>query len=292
MSSRSAPHFGSTTVSPARAVEVIVAARRPAIDRLLQSLARQTVQPDLVRVISNEVRPRSNYGLKVELVRFWSWDYAVGVKDVVLRRNIGIWESDAELLVFQDDDQIASPTMVEACIERTANTPFVWGHHRYLDFDGRSVEEIMLLPPGVGRSRERVANTHHGWYSCYAGMMASRRDFLLDVGGFDMQFMGGHAGEDQQLGRRMLAALGQSQPFIAEPPFAWHPEGREEYLDGPSNLCPDGFHVETTVWYNGVEIGRCTRCPYQVYRAGRRDDDNRVAIPYEHSRVQLKKEFI
>jgi hypothetical protein len=274
-------------------LDVIVPARRGPVDGLLYSLAHQTLRPDRVLVISNEVAPSSAYGLDVELIRFASESYVVGHMDVALRRNIGIWESTAEIIVFQDDDQIAPPDMIWSAVMKIGGWPFVWGHHRYLDFDGKTWDEIMALPADAGRSRERWVNAEHGWYSCYAGMMASRRDFLLDVGGFDMMFMGEHAGEDQNLGRRMLAAIGKDRAFISEPPFAWHPETDPgPWPRGQTNLCPDGFHERVVVWYNEVQFMECENCPERIYVSGRNDEDNRVVIPYEHSRVQLKKESI
>ena len=273
-------------------VDVVVPARRDVIDRLLYSLSKQTRLPDSVIVVTNEVTPQPVDGLDIEVVRFWSDHYAVGHHDVVLRRNIGVCESEADLIIFQDDDQIASPTMVEDCIEKTQTEPFVWGHHRYLDFDGKTWDEIMSMPPEAGRSRESAPNREHGWQSCYAGMMASRRDFLIDVGLFDMMFMGNHAGEDQQLGRRMLAKVRRYRSFIAEPPFAWHPkEAGREYVMGPTNLC-SSEHQLAPMWYNGMQFIRCAKCPFQVAYWSGPTEDNRVVIPYEHSRVQLKKESI
>jgi glycosyltransferase involved in cell wall biosynthesis len=275
-------------------VDVVVPARRDTIDRLLYSLSLQTRPPDTVLIVSNEVSPKSVPGLSIEMIGFGSGHYQVGFMDVVLRRNIGIWESMADLIVFQDDDLIASPGMIEACIERTQDEPFVWGHHRYTTFTGRPWGEIMALTPEDGRPRESAPNREHGWQSCYAGMMASRRDFLIEVGGFDMMFLGLHAGEDQQLGRRMLDRVGKTRSFIYEPPFSWHPEEPREprsWIDGPTNMCPDGSHEWDLMWYNGVQFNRCKRCPGQKLWS-EVPIDNRVVVPYEHSRVQLKKEFI
>lgn len=264
-------------------VDVVIPARRTTVDRLIFSLQWQTRPPDTILVVSNEVRPR---GHGVRSIEFTSDVYAVGRHDVALRRNIGIWESDADLIVFQDDDQMASPGMIEACIERTEKDPFVWGHHRYLDFGGKPWREIMMLPPDAGRSRESEPNREHGWQSCYAGMMAARRDFLLDVGGFDMMFMGDHAGEDQQLGRRMLAKLDQTRSFIYEPPFAWHPEEKESYLVGVTNLCPDGSHEMYSMWHNGSEFSRCQICPLSVLISDV-PEGNEIVVPYDHSRVTI-----
>jgi hypothetical protein len=120
--------------------------------------------------------------------------------------------------------------------------------------------------------------------------LAAEREFLLGMGGFDMMFMGGHEGEDQQLGRRMMERAGQSGVFIHEPPFAWHPTEPEPYVRGDTNLCPEAFHKWDVLWYNEVKFRKCENCPAQTVLG--KPEDARLVMPYEHSRVQLQKEFI
>lgn len=200
-------------------VEIIVPAARGNLShRLVESLHRQTRGPDVISLIGNE--PDDVEGARV--VRYTT-DYLMGPGDVCLRRNIGAFFSDADILIYQDDDQMAPPNMVESAVEIILKDRYVWGHHRYIDF-GVDPFAILDLPPEAGKSRESAANRTHLWMSCYAGMFGVSRDLMLELGGFDMAFQGRLGNEDQQLGRRMLYHLYRSDTvFIHEPPFAWHP---------------------------------------------------------------------
>ncbi len=201
-------------------VEIVIpAARGNVADKLVRSLSLQTRAPDQITLVGNEAQPVHG----ASLLRYRTDKYLMGPGDVCLRRNVGIYASDADIIIFQDDDQMAPPNMVEAALVFIESYGYVWGHHRYIDF-GDDPWRIVNLPPEVGKSRETEPNRMHLWYSCYAGMMGARRDLLLDLSGFDMAFEGRHGGEDQQLGRRMLKRVtGGESVFIPEPPFAWHP---------------------------------------------------------------------
>lgn len=204
-------------------IEVIVpAARGNLAERLVWSLSRQTMVPDRISLIGNEATTIDSYGLDVRLVRYKTERYD-GPGDVCLRRNIGIFFSEADILIFQDDDQMAPPNMVESAMAIIERDDYVWGHHRYIDF-GDDPMAIVDLPPEEGHPRESRVNTCHMWQSCYAGMFGAKRDLLLMLGGFDMAFHGRIGNEDQQLGRRLLFQLYNSNSVVIyEPPFAWHP---------------------------------------------------------------------
>jgi glycosyl transferase family 2 len=202
-------------------IEVVVpAARGNLCQRLVDSLALQTRPPDLVSLIGNEVTTVSHPDLDVRRVHY-ATDY-LSQADVCLRRNIGIYFSEADIIIFQDDDQLAPPDMVESAIDPIQTFGYVWGHHRYIDF-GDDPMAILNLPPDAGISREQPANAYHRWQSCYAGMFGAKRDLLMELQGFDMVFEGRIGNEDQQLGHRLFQKFGLDWVFIYEPPFAWHP---------------------------------------------------------------------
>lgn len=270
---------------------VIPSIRNAGLSRLLYSLGQQTRKPDLVTIVSNEVSGISRHGLSVRILRFDSDEYPYGKLDVALRRNVGIWESKADVIIFQDDDQLAPPNMVEKTMEKIELEPFVWGHHRFIDFD-TDTDEILRMGPEAGRTREHPPNAFHQFHSCYAGMMAARRDLLLELQGFDLLFLGRHGSEDQSLGQRMLQHFGMERVFIHEPPFAWHPLGSpRSHVEAKTNLCAE--HQMEYVTTNGVLFQTCSRCPYracvdksEVYFSGA------VVLPYDHSLVRVKKENI
>jgi hypothetical protein len=97
----------------------------------------------------------------------------------------------------------------------------------------------------MGTSRESRVNTCHLWQSCFAGMFGATRELLLELGGFDMVFQGRIGNEDQQLGRRMLFQLYDSNSVVIyEPPFAWHPT---EVASIPRPEEPVGFDFQRVI---------------------------------------------
>jgi len=247
-------------------IDVIVPVRRiHNVERLLWSLSRNSRRPDCVTLVTNDpaISTAPGFGLNVRAVRFSSARYAIGSLDAALRRNVGIWTSQASHVVTFDDDQLAPVSLVEAIAGILQNKPFCWGHHRFLDFTARTYSETLTLPPEAGRPREFPPNAWHSWLSCYAGLFAAEREFLIRAGGFDMLFGGRHGGEDQNLGRRLAALDGRSTSiYVHEPPYAWHPLTNTNW-DEPcdSNLCA-GEHSLQTGEMDGVQVQRCSLCPY------------------------------
>jgi hypothetical protein len=271
-------------------IEVIIpAAGDP--KNLIWSLGRQSLWPDMVTIISNEWKPPERFWgeFPMRLLRFSSDEYPYGYKDVALRRNIGIWESDADVIIFQDDDQVAPLDMIRDFKHLLSEREIVWGHHRFIDFDlspePSPVWWLHGLSPEKGRSREHGVNQEHLYQSGYAGCMGVYREAILAAGGFDMMFLGRHGSEDQSLARRMCG----EKIFIHEPPFSWHPLKSPKRHPGPTNVCDD-HHWEPDV-YNGVIFNRCTRCP--LWKFADRQEllfRDEVVVPYEHQLVHVVQE--
>lgn len=271
-----------------RSLEVVVPALRDP-SRLLESLAHSSRAPDLVTIVSNEVSLPTGLPYPVRVLRFSSDYYGFGLEDVVLRRNIGIWYSPSDNLVFQDDDQVAPTDMLAAAERRLTFDTIFWGHHRFIDFETHGVRDLLAMAPEEGRTREHPPNALHGHWSSYAGMFGAHRRFLIALGGFDMMFMGRHGSEDQNLGYRALRARGQEKVFIWEPPFAWHP------LTSPglpvasrTNLCES--HDTMPVEVNGVMFQDCRNCPYRRAVDGTDLFQNHVVLPFHSTRVNLTEE--
>lgn len=247
-------------------IDVIVPVRRVHnVERLLWSLSRGSRQPDFVTLVSNDpaISAVPTFGLQARALRFSSSRYAVGSLDAALRRNVGIWASKASHVLTFDDDQLAPTDLVSSSLTILREKPFLWGHHRFLDFSAHTYPEILTLAPQAGRARESRANAWHSWMSCYAGLFAADREFLIKAGAFDMLFGGRHGGEDQNLGRR-LAALdgGATSIYVHEPPYAWHPLSNTHW-DPPcdSNLCT-GAHDLQAGELEGVKAHICKACPF------------------------------
>lgn len=267
----------------------VVATPTRSPSQLIESLARGTVQPDTVTLVTNSDLEIETFGLVVRLLRFDSSDYAIGDRDVALRCNVGIWSSSADAIVFQGDDQIASPTMIENSVGLLRRVGYFWGHHRFTPFGGKSVADVMAQPPTSGRSREAGVNCTHSFRSCYSGMFGIHVDVARRVGGFDMAFNCRHAGEDQQLGRR----LDGERVLIHDPPFSWHPEDPRGWEDlGRSNLCATHDLVEADI--NSARFMRCRSCPFQQY-AGTEEALFRrrePLLPYDHRLVRVTEEVL
>lgn len=269
-------------------LEVIIPATRNP-HRLIYSLASGSRQPDLVTVVSNEVRPTGLLGMKVRTLRFESEEYCVGEADVALRRNVGIFEAEGDAIVFQDDDQTAPFDMIRHSAERLEADEFFWGHHRFVDYGAWTTEDLIMADPTAGVEREHPPNHDHAWMSCYAGMFGIRTETIRRHQGFDMMFGGRHSSEDQNLGRRLLAERGTDRVFIWEPPFAWHPLKSPPRERMATNSCGDHRLDFTTT--NGVLFQTCSRCPYYAVAEPKALLGNTVVLPYDPALVHITKEI-
>ena len=98
-------------------------------------------------------------------------------------RNAGWRALDAEFVLFLDADDRLEPRALDRalrCFARVPECGFVYGGHRYIDRDGRSIGE-RYEPPGD------VAFEHllRGNFIAMHGTVLYRRARLIDVGGFD-----------------------------------------------------------------------------------------------------------
>jgi hypothetical protein len=267
-------------------LDVIVPALRTAtIDRLLASLAQNTVPPDAVSLVSNEVPEGiETHGLNVRLLRFRSDRYPIGDRDVALRRDVGIWSSECSHVLTLDDDLVAPANLVESSLALLERESHFWGHHRYISFDGYAPERLLELPPELGRPRESPPNSWHLWLSCYGGAFGAERSLVQELGGFDLAFSCRHSGEDQSFGERLS---GGEQVFIYEPPFAWHPTDPEPWgTPAYSNLCDGGHELEPDE-VNEMPVSSCCRCPYFVALDEERLFSGEVFLPYDPGAVDV-----
>ena len=270
---------------------VIPSLRAGAVSNVLFSLSQNTVKPDLVTIVSNEISSGiAALGLNVRILHFESRHYPFGHKDVALRRNIGIWHSPCSHVVTFDDDQIAPENLIETSRSALDRREHFWGHYRYLDFTQYSLASILRLPPSRGRPRETPSSGWHLYFSAYAGLLGAEKQWLQSLGGFDLIFCGRHAGEDQNLGRRMSRRLGHGgRILVSEPPFAWHPEARLPWSPAAlTNLCKESHQLRQET-ANGLALLRCRLCPYFETSANL-GSLNDVVIPFEPAKVEVSVE--
>lgn len=272
---------------------VIPTVRQASPERLVWALTKGTVKPDRVTIVSNEFDTVGlkgiNYGFPVRVLRFSSATVAYGYKDVALRTNLGVWFAESPIAMVQSDDQIPSETMIEDTLRLMAEgRPYIWGHHRFLDFNRYRPGEIPGLPASAGTPRENpIPPAKHGWQSCYSGMLAIETDFFRDVEGIDMAFNCRHAGEDQHLGKRLMLLDHDDHVLIHEPPFAFIDTAEPEpWRATKTNIC-DHHDLDLRV-IGGAPFQYCGLCPYQVYDGEEAAlFEDRVLIPFDPSAFEV-----
>jgi hypothetical protein len=276
---------------PPLTLDVVVPAIRTAtIGRLLESLAGNSVRPNVVSIVSNEVDPGiETHGLEVRLLRFRSDEYPIGDRDVALRRDVGIWASECSHVLTLDDDVVAPASLIESSLALLREEPYFWGHYRYISIAGYGVERLLELPPELGLKREDPPNSWHLWLSCYAGAFGAERRLVQEVGGFDLAFSCRHGGEDQSFGKRLAAHVaGTERVFIHEPPFVWHPVDPDEWEPPAySNLC-SGEHELEEATFNGLRVTRCCRCPYFAALDESSLFSGELFVPYDPAAVEVR----
>lgn len=271
---------------------VVPAVRRATIGRLLESLGRNAVRPDVVSIVSNEIDAAiETHGLDVRLVRFRSSEYPIGDRDLALRRDVGIWSSECTHVLTLDDDLIAPLNLIESSLALLREEPYFWGHHRYISFPGYGLERLLELPPELGRARESPPNSWHLWMSCYGGLFGAKKELVQRIGGFDLVFSCRHGGEDQALGKRLAAQVaGTERVFIHEPPFAWHPSEPDDWEPPAySNLCMDEHEFEDGN-VNGAAVVSCRRCPYFLATDHDSLFTEEALLPYDPDAVEVTVE--
>lgn len=273
-------------------IDVIIPVMRPdLIASLLYSFSQNTIKPDLVSLVSNEVRYAATVqDLKVRILRFESSDYPIGNLDVALRRNVGIWNSPCSHIIAFDDDQLAPTDLIQASRDRLEHQEHFWGHYRYLDFSKYSLDTLVRLPTSRGRPRENPPCGWHLYLSAYGGLFGANKQWFQRQGGYDMIFCGRHSGEGQNLGRRLSRSLGHREKiFVCEPPFAWHPERRIPWAaPAYTNLCRNDHRLENAM-IRGVIFAKCRRCPYFMPPSDLRFLSD-VIIPFDPTKVSVKVE--
>ena len=253
---------------------VIPAVRKGFINVVLRAFELGDVLPSEVVLVSNEiarvdVQPRD---FPIRILKFNSDEYVCGFHDIALRRNVGVWEAWSGCVLCFDDDEVPMANVLSVMQEKLKTEPYIWGHHRFTDFDepsGAEEAEVLIarlqsMPAESGRSREHPANFEHQYLSGYGGMLAASRRLLMMLGGFDMIHNGDH-GEDQALARQLSHFIGRGDGiFIHEPPFAWCSNKYFPIPDLETNVCKDHQHTFSAQTLGGVPLHQCSKCPYRV----------------------------
>jgi len=224
----------------ASAVTVAVCTRdRPdQLERLLQSLMRQTFQPRATLVVDNAP---STHATEQLVRRFPGVRYVrEAIPGLDFARNRALRESDSEVVAYVDDDAVVAEDWVESMIDVFAESPAIGVCTGKVDALTMSTEGARLfeasggfgrgdcrlhLPPGAGARPPGLPKPLAAWaFSVGAGVsLAVRRQFALELGGFDEALDMGAVlpgGGDSDMLWRMLEAGHQ---VVYEPRVrAWH----------------------------------------------------------------------
>ncbi len=230
------------------------------LQRLITSLAWQTVRPSRVTIASNADIRIDTHGLSVRQVKFRSDRYAVGEGDTSLRRNVATWAATSPYIVYSDDDQVWPQTAMEWFARRfSTGEHFVVGHHRFVKGLNDCWPSLRTAKPAVGAARENILNASHWWPSCWGGCVGASAMLLkYGVGGWDQGYP---QCEDQQLARRICGEGDDSQFRVYEPPWAWHEQDaihQPPWIEPHSNVCARGTHEMVDV---DSDVARCMKCP-------------------------------
>ena len=237
----------STVRAPVRTtVTVAVCTRdRPVLlERLLQSLARQTRAPDAVLVVDNA--PSSEATERLVRERFPTFRYVrESVPGLDFARNRALHETDSDVVAYIDDDAVAADDWAGEIRDVFAEDPAIAvcnGKVDALTLEGAG-QRLFEANGGFGRGDRRIhvppgagANPT-GWprplvaWSLAVGSgvsMAVRRRVALELGGFDDALDLGAAlpgGGDLDMLWRVLEA---GYHVVYEPRVhAWHEHRRE-----------------------------------------------------------------
>ena len=243
--------------------------------RLLPSLAAGSRLPNEVILVGNHAEHTGGeFPFPCRIIHYSSTKWCTGIRDVVLKRNIGALCATNDWLVFLDDDVAIPRTFLDSCLKPLTKQRYFWGNHRYIDMDKHTVKALLNLDPSHGASRERPPNHLHSWHSSYAGCFGIARDLFWSLGGFDMAFMGRHAGEDQDIGFRLMRRLGKKGTYVFEPPFAWHPTNlstEEVVVPDCAEVCGHHLtdrnmnsHAYASLHISGVWFRYCSKCHYRI----------------------------
>lgn len=154
--------------------------------------------------------------------------------------NEAVRTSDAEIVVMNDADTLASAEQVREAVRLAEEAPgFVWAYTLYLRL-GRTVTE-------QSRDWRDALTAPADWGMVNAGSQgcsAVRRDWFLQLGGLDERFAGwGY--EDLEFNAR-ADATGTSRRVPGELRHLWHGDRRED--DSPLSADPADVKRNYALW--------------------------------------------
>jgi GT2 family glycosyltransferase len=248
----------------ASAVTVAVCTRdRPdKLERLLQSLLRQTCQPRVVLVVDNAPASDATQQMvqRLPVVRY----VREAIPGLDFARNRALRESDSEIVAYVDDDAVVAEDWVASIIAVFDESPAIGVCTGRVDALTLATEGARLfeasggfgrgdqrlhLPPGAGARPPGMPKPLAAWaFSVGAGVsLAVRRRFALELGGFDEALDMGAVlpgGGDTDMLWRMLEAGHQ---VVYEPRVRARHEHREDRRGAEQQILGHGRATVATL---------------------------------------------
>jgi len=241
--------------SPSLCASVIISTynRRVMLLQTLETLEHQTVPPDRYEVIvgvdgSNDGTVEALAGLRPPYSLRWVWQKNRGEAAVA---NAAARLARHEVLVFLDDDQLASPELLAAHLD-------VHQRHGVV-----LVQGFFPLAPGYDRrgasltyqrallqAMAPVESAHPFPPYIWSANISCRRETWAKVGGLDEAFRE-YGGEDTDFGLRIAA---QGVPFIFEPRALSHHLHRVSYSSHRRQAFSEGRSMVRLAEKHGVPV--------------------------------------
>ena len=218
-------------MNPRVTVVVPTLNRRDTLERVLPSLAAQTIRPGAFEILLCD--SGSDDGTSDLVERLALPNLRVVRSDGCSRagaRNLGIRCAAAPLVLFNDADIIAGPELVERHVEAHARRPAsaIVGCEVRVD----SLDEYEAVRAGRRPQRTLHPAWKHrlSWYFFLTGNASAARDALVGAGMFDERFTTyGH--EDLDLGYRLQQTGLRIRYEATAVSYHWHPETLESRLE-------------------------------------------------------------
>jgi GT2 family glycosyltransferase len=190
--------------------------RCASVRRAVEALARQTLAPDAYEVVvsidgSEDGTREMLAALRVDFQLRALWQPNRGR---AVARNTGVGEARGSLVVFLDDDMVATPGLLSAHLEAHAPAADPPARRAVI-----GAAPIVTSPPSpltlylAARFQERLDTLARPgrvprFNEAYTGNLSLARATLLELGGFDESFQAyGH--EDYEFALRLLKAGGE-----------------------------------------------------------------------------------
>jgi glycosyltransferase involved in cell wall biosynthesis len=233
--------------------------RHDLVLQTLDALQRQSMPPDRYEVVvvvdgSSDKTAEALAQLQLRCPFRWVWQENQGLSAA---RNAGARLAQHDVLIFLDDDLLATPGLVGAHLDAQARHRDVLVQGFYPVAPGHLRTGASLFYDQVFReSLEslQAPNAPSRW-PIWGGNISVRRDTFTRLGGFDQQTFREYGGEDTDFGLR-LAGLGI--PFVFEPRALAHHLHQVGYPAYRRQAFHEGRSLQLLARKHGVPVNTFT----------------------------------